>query len=59
MASILKRLWARLPRTKNLTEPDRDWKTTGKSHRPSGGLGHGSSVPPNYVPPADEGRPPH
>jgi hypothetical protein len=31
----------------------------GKTHRPSGALGHGSTVPPGYVPPVDEGRPPH
>jgi hypothetical protein len=36
-----------------------DWKDVGETHRPSGALGHGSSVPPGYVPPADEGRPPH
>ncbi len=36
-----------------------DWKDVGETHRPSGALGHGSSVPPGYVPAADEGRPPH
>jgi hypothetical protein len=37
----------------------KDWTATGKTHRPSGGAAHGSTVPPNYIPPADEGRPPH
>ncbi|HEU5066168.1 MAG TPA: hypothetical protein VFT86_09900 [Gaiellaceae bacterium] len=31
----------------------------GETHRPSGAIGHGATVPPNYVPPSDEGRPPH
>jgi hypothetical protein len=59
MAGRLGRLWARLRGSKAPSEPDKDWKTTGQTHRPSGGLGHGSTVPPNYVPPSDEGRPPH
>ena len=59
MTTVLRRAWQRLRGTRASDEPDKDWKTTGETHRPSAGLGHGSSVPPNYVPPADEGRPPH
>lgn len=59
MANILKRVWARLTGASGPASPEKDWKTTGETHRPSAGLGHGGSVPPNYVPPVDEGRPPH
>jgi hypothetical protein len=60
MASILERLraWVRR-RSVNGKDQSDDWTEVGKTHRPSGALGHGSSVPPGYVPPADEGRPPH
>jgi len=60
MANIRERLRAwRLRRGRPRTEAKKDWKTVGETPWPSEGLGHGSNVPPNYVPPADEGRPPH
>jgi hypothetical protein len=52
------RAWVRRRDAGGKAQSD-DWKEVGKTHRPSGALGHGSSVPPGYVPPADEGRPPH
>ena len=60
MASLLKRLRAWIGR-RGTDDGDRkgDWTQVGETHRPSGALGHGSSVPPGYVPPADEGRPRH
>jgi len=59
MASMIERL-RRWTRRRGAERKGKDaWTEVGQTHRPSGALGHGSSVPPGYVPPADEGRPPH
>jgi hypothetical protein len=59
MPKLLERLWARVRGKQAPPQPEKDWKTVGETFRPSGGFGAGSSAPQNYVPPADEGRPPH
>jgi hypothetical protein len=60
MAKILERLrsWWRRSDDRESDE-SKDPMAVGDTHRPSGAIGHGSTVPPNYVPPPDEGRPPH
>jgi hypothetical protein len=60
MAKILDRLRSWLRRSGDRqSDGSKDSMAVGDSHRPSGAIGHGSTVPPNYVPPSDEGRPPH
>jgi hypothetical protein len=61
MANVIDRLRMRLRRKKapDDRDPDQDWKTAGKTFWPSQELGHSGTVPQNYVPPADEGRPLH
>jgi hypothetical protein len=57
---ILERLRAwRKRRAEGEKDGSKDPMVVGETHRPSGAIGHGSTVPPGYVPPADEGRPPH
>ena len=61
MTKILERIRGWFRRTE-ATEPgdhSKEPTAVGETHRPSGAIGHGSTVPPNYVPPSDEGRPPH
>jgi hypothetical protein len=62
MASIRERLRAWRKKRGHAQESGQskdDAMVVGETHRPSGAIGHGSTVPPGYVPPADEGRPPH
>ena len=59
MSTLLGRVWARIRGNQASSSPEKDWKTVGETHRPSGAMPIGPNVPPNYVPPGDEGRPPH
>jgi hypothetical protein len=60
MAKVLERLRAWWRRGDDQqSDGAKDPTVIGDTHRPSGAMGHGSTVPPNYVPPSDEGRPPH
>jgi hypothetical protein len=60
MANLIERLRAWFGRRGTETKEQKDdWTQVGETHRPSGALGHGSNVPQGYVPPTDEGRPPH
>ena len=56
---LLERLWARVRGKQPSGDGEKDWKTVGQTFRPSGAMGVGPNVPPNYVAPDDEGRPRH